>query len=224
MKIKKGDKWNTVFKTWYGYFKYQVMPFGISNIPASFTNYINKILAKKHNVFIIVYLDDILIYTKDIGQIHVNAVRWVLNKLKKYGFFANLKKCCFYKDEVQYLSYIVSAQRVKIEDEQIKVVKNWPEPKSMKNIQVFLGFANFYQRFIQTFAKITGSLTLMLQTSSITRLSKNLLLSMDVAKSDKVSGVVGVDYEDGTVKRSPRSKNSNRTTGYLTSDARQVFI
>ena len=124
------------------------MPFRLSNVSASFQGYINMILPKKLNVFVIVYLDNILIYTKDANQAHVNAICWVLNELRKHGLFANLKKYYFHKDEVRFLGYVVSAQRVKMEDEQIEVVKNWPEPKLMKNIQVFLGFANFYSHFI----------------------------------------------------------------------------
>ena len=67
MKIKEGNKWKTAFRTWYGHLKYQVIPFKLSNAPASFRDYINKIVAEKLNVFVIVYLDDILIYTKNIG-------------------------------------------------------------------------------------------------------------------------------------------------------------
>ena len=74
MRIKEGNEWKTAFRTRYGHFKYQVMPFGLSNIPASFQGYINKILAKKLDVFVIVYLDDILIYTDDASQAHVNAI------------------------------------------------------------------------------------------------------------------------------------------------------
>ena len=85
------------------------MPFGLSNAPASFQGYINKILAEKLDIFVIVYLDDILIYTEDQGQGHVEAVRWVLDLLRKNGLFANLKKCRFYKDEVQFLGYVVSS-------------------------------------------------------------------------------------------------------------------
>ena len=117
MKIKEGNEWKTAFKTRYGHFEYQVMSFRLSNAPASFQCYINKILAKKLNVLVIIYLDNILIYTKDTGQGYVNVVYWVLNKFRKYCLFANLKKCCFYKDEVQFLGHVISAQRVKIEDE-----------------------------------------------------------------------------------------------------------
>ena len=86
------------FRTQYGYFEYQVMPFRLSNAPASFQGYINKILTGKLNIFVIIYLNDILIYTKDPGQAHVDAVWSVLEKLRKNGLFANLKKCHFHKD------------------------------------------------------------------------------------------------------------------------------
>ena len=80
----------------YSYFEYQVMHFGLANAPASFQEYINKILAEKLDVFVIVYLDNILIYTKNTGQNHVEVVWWVLEELWKHGLFANLKKCHFY--------------------------------------------------------------------------------------------------------------------------------
>ena len=171
-----------------------------------------------------IYLNDILIYAKDAGLAHVNAIRWMLNKLRKHGLFANLKKCCFYKNEVQFLSYVMSAHRVKMEDKQIEEVKNWPEPKLIRGNKVFLSFANFYQHFIQGLSKIAKSLTLMLQTSSTIRLSKNLLFPIDVVESDEVGGGSGGNCEDGTDKRSPRSKNLNGATGYLTPNARQAFI
>ena len=100
------------------------MLFRLFNLPASFQGYINKILAEKLNIFIIVYLDDILIYTQEKGQDYVDAVEWVPNFLKKYGLFPNLKKCWFYKNKVWFLGYIVLAQRVQMKDKRIEVVKN----------------------------------------------------------------------------------------------------
>ena len=195
------------------------MPFGLSNAPASFQGYINKILAKKLDVFVIVYLDDILIYTEDEGQGHVEAVRWVLDLLRKNGLFANLKKCRFHQDEVRFLGYVVSAQRVRMEDERIEAVRNWTEPKSVRDIQVFLGFANFYWRFIQDLSKIAGPLTSMLRT---TRLAEHSSLSMP--EDAEVGSVGGGDCEDETVERSPlTSKNSNGATGYLTPGAKRAF-
>ena len=111
-----------------------MMPFGLSNALNSFQSYINKILAKKLDVFVIVYLDDILIYIENESQAHVDAVRWVLNKLRKHKLFVNFQKCCFHKDEIQFLGYIMSVQRVRIENEQAEAVKNWFESKSMSKI------------------------------------------------------------------------------------------
>ena len=104
------------------------MSFELSNAPASFRSYINNIMAKKLNIFIIVYLNDIFIYIKDLGQSQIKAVRWVLDVLRRHRLFANLKKCRFYKNEVCFLSYVVLIQGVKIKDKQIKAVKNWPKP------------------------------------------------------------------------------------------------
>ena len=131
MRICEGDEWKTVFRTQYGHFKYQVMPFDLSNTLATFQGYINKILAKKLDIFVIVYLDDILIYTKNPGQPHVEAVRWVLDQLQKYSLFATLKKCRFHQDEVRFLGYVVSSKGISIKAKRIEVVRKWPEPKSV---------------------------------------------------------------------------------------------
>ena len=164
------------------------MPFGLFNIPATFQKYVNTILVEKLNVFIIIYLDDILIYTEDPGQLHVEAVRWVLDQLQKYSFFANMKKCCFYQDEIRFLGYIVSFKGISMKVEKIKVVKEWPKPKSVRDIQIFLGFANFYQQFIQSFSKIPILLTSILKTT----VSSQVLVANEMLTANKVGGV-----EDG---------------------------
>ncbi len=96
MKIREGDKWKTAFRTRYGHFEYQVIPFGLSNAQASFQRYINNILANKLHIFVIVYLDNILVYTEDAGQLNEDAVRWFQEQLRKHGLYPNLKKCCFH--------------------------------------------------------------------------------------------------------------------------------
>ena len=99
------------------------MPFGLTNAPASFQGYINKILAEKLDIFVIVYLDDILIYTDNDGDRHVIAVRWVLEQLRKFSLFANLKKCRFHQKDVWFLGYVVSSKGTRMEDEKIEPVK-----------------------------------------------------------------------------------------------------
>ena len=93
MRIREGDEWKTAFRTWYSHFKYQVMSFSLTNTPASFQGYNNKILAEKLDIFVIVYLDDILIYTDNDGDGHVAVVWWVLEQLGKFLLFANRRKC-----------------------------------------------------------------------------------------------------------------------------------
>ena len=168
IRICERDEWKTVFRTRYGHFKYQVMLIGLTNAPATFQSYINKILAEKLDVFVIVYLDDILIYTEDEIKGHVQAVRCVPNQLRKFSLYANLKKCQFHQKEVQFLGYIVSLQGIRMEDERIRAVKQWPELKSVRDIQVFLAFANFYRRFIQGFSRIAAPLTSILKTTKNT--------------------------------------------------------
>ena len=97
------------FQTQYSQFKYQVILFRPFNAPANFQSYINKVLAEKLNIFVIFYLDNIFIYTKDLGQPHVNAIWWFFKEFSKNGFFANIKKCRFYKDKIQFLGYIILA-------------------------------------------------------------------------------------------------------------------
>ena len=195
------------------------MSFGPSNILASFQRYINKILAEKLDIFVIVYLDNILIYTKDAGQSQVKAILWILGKLRKHGLFANLKKCCFHQEEVCFLGYVVSSQRIRMEEERIDAVKAWLEPKSIRDIQVFIGFANFYRRFIQGFSKIAALLTSMLKTS---------------AKPAGVLPAIGVDNKKvfgssgGNKKKSAKSNFTKPMRGaeelsFLTLDTRRAF-
>ena len=110
------------------------MPFRLFNAPTSFQGYINKILAEKHNIFVIVYLDDIFIYIENQSQSYVKAMRWVLDLLRKNGLFANLKKYWFHKDKIRFLGYVVSSEGIQIEDKRIEIVRNWPEPKSVQDI------------------------------------------------------------------------------------------
>ena len=224
-----------------------MMPFGLTNAPASFQRYINKILAKKLDIFVIVYLDDILIYTDD-DKSHVTAVRWVLEQLRKFSLFANLKKCRFHQEEVRFLGYVVSSKGIRMEDERIEAVKQWPEPQSVRDIQVFLGFANFYRRFIQGFSRIAASLTSMLKTSGSTEpltwlgegivgVGGNTKARRDASKLDKselgrneVDGnEVEVDEVRKNVQKMTKSKNSSKpkkTVGpsdFLTPGAKLTF-
>ena len=185
------------------------MPFGLSNAPATFQRYVNKILAEKLDIFVIVYLDDILIYIEDPGQPHVEAVHWVLDQLRKYSFFANLKKCRFHQDEVCFLAYVVSSKGINMDAEQIEVVKKWPESKSVRDIQVFLGFVNFYCQFIKGFSKIAALLISMLKTTISSQvLAANEMLGARVLAADEVGG--GDRSNDRSKRGEPKTGKTSK--------------
>ena len=102
MRICEGNEWKMTFRTRYGHFKYQVMLFSLFNALATFQEYVNKILAEKLDIFDVIYLDDTLIYTKNPGQPHVEAIRWILDQFWKHFLFANWKKCQFHQDKVRF--------------------------------------------------------------------------------------------------------------------------
>lgn len=110
------------------------MLFGLSNTPASFYGYINKILIEKLDIFVIVYLENILVYTKDLGKPHVKVVQRVLEWLQKYCLFANLKKYWFYQAKVWFLGFVVLVKGVSIEEEWIETVKTCSESQSVQDI------------------------------------------------------------------------------------------
>ena len=108
-----------------------MISFDSTNAPESFQGYVNNILAEKLNIFVIVYLDDIFIYTKDPKKGHIKAVWWVWEVFRINGLYSNLKKCYFHQDEVRFLGFVVSMDGIKMEEEKIDAVRKWPKPKSV---------------------------------------------------------------------------------------------
>jgi transposase InsO family protein len=162
VRIAKGEEWKTAFRSRYGHYEYRVMPFGLTNAPATFQNLMNDVLRDFLDDFAIVYLDDILIFSKTIDE-HKRHVRLVLERLRDNGLFAKPEKCAFHQDEVEYLGLIVSPSGIKMDPKKVSAVLDWPEPSSVHDIQVFLGFSNFYRRFIRGYSKIANPLTRLLQ-------------------------------------------------------------
>jgi hypothetical protein len=162
VRIAEGDEWKTAFRSRYGHYEYHVMPFGLTNAPATFQNLMNDVLRDFLDDFAIVYLDDILIFSRTREE-HQRHVRLVLERLRANGLFAKPEKCSFHQDEVEYLGYIVSPAGVKMDPKKVSAVLDWPEPSSVHDLQVFLGFANFYRRFVQGYSHIIAPLTRLLK-------------------------------------------------------------
>jgi hypothetical protein len=156
--IREGDEWKTTFRTKYGSFEWLVMPFGLSNAPGAFQRFMNDIFADMLDVCVVVYLDDILIYSAD-KTTHHKQVKEVLRRLRKHGLYAKPEKCEFDRETVEYLGYILSPQGLTMAADKVQTIQDWPEPRKVKDIQSFLGFANFYRRFIYNFSDIVVPLT-----------------------------------------------------------------
>ena len=142
--IAEGDKWKTAFRTQYGSFKWNVMPFGLMNAPAAFQQFVNSILADLLDVCVVIYLDDILIYSQDLES-HQEHVHEVLRRLRKHNLFAKPEKCEFHTTSTEYLSFCLSPNGFSMSTEKVKAISDWPELRKVKDIQSFLGFANFYR-------------------------------------------------------------------------------
>ncbi|KAL0198667.1 hypothetical protein M9458_007207, partial [Cirrhinus mrigala] len=159
IRIRAGDEWKTAFSTTSGHYEYLVMPFGLSNSPSVFQSLINDIFSRDMlNKFVIVYIDDILVYSEN-QQDHVNHVRAVLQRLIQHQLYAKLSKCEFHLSTVSFLGYIISAEGVTMDDNKVSAVLQWPRPQTLKELQRFLGFANFYRRFIRGFSQVAAPLT-----------------------------------------------------------------
>ncbi|SOV03659.1 uncharacterized protein UDID_19105 [Ustilago sp. UG-2017a] len=158
IRIAKGDEWKTAFGTQLGLYEYLVMPFGLANAPAHFQSFINDIFRDIIGVYVVVYLDDFLIFS-DTEESHVKHVTEVLTRLRSNRLFAKLSKCEFHIKTVEFLGYIIKPTGIEMDPEKVRTVKEWPMPASIHDIQWFLGFANFYRRFIAHFARIAKPLT-----------------------------------------------------------------
>jgi hypothetical protein len=158
IRIKEGDEWKTAFRTRYGHFEYMVMPFGLTNAPAQFQAYMNEALAGLVDVTCIVYLDDILIFSNSKEE-HTEHVREVLDRLRKAKLYVKLSKCEWNTDRTEYLGYVVTPEGVSINPERVKTIQDWPLLTSVRDIRVFVGFMNYYRRFIEGFSRIVLPLT-----------------------------------------------------------------
>ncbi len=155
IRIREGDEWKTAFSTTSGHYEYLVMPFGLVNSPSVFQAFVNDVFRDMLNRWVIVYIDDILIYS-DSYEDHVKQVRSVLQRLLTHQLYAKIEKCEFHQTSVSFLGYVISSGGVAMEDKKVQAVIDWPQPVTLKELQRFLGFANFYQRFIRNFSTVAA--------------------------------------------------------------------
>ncbi len=165
LRIKAGHEFKTAFVTKYGQYEFLVMPFGLANAPAQFQRFMNDLFRDKIGNYVLVYLDDIVIYSNDLES-HKKHVAEVLEILEANDLKCKPEKCHFYQESIKYLGYIISANGISMDPEKVEAITEWPTPRNVKQLQTLLGFANFYRSLINNFADITAPLTKLLKKDS----------------------------------------------------------
>ncbi|CEL54631.1 hypothetical protein RSOLAG1IB_11721 [Rhizoctonia solani AG-1 IB] len=157
VRVKEGDEWKTAFRTKYGLFETLVMPFGLSGAPGAFQAMMNEVFQDLLDVSVIIYLDDILIFSQNPEE-HESHVKEVLRRLMEMQLFCKGSKCEFHQTTVEYLGIIVLDKGFSLDKLKIQAVQEWPTPTTVKQVQSFLGFANFVRRFVANFSQIARPL------------------------------------------------------------------
>jgi translation initiation factor IF-1 len=158
IRMKEGDEWKTAFKTKFGLYEWLVMPFGLTNAPSTFMRLMNHVLRNFIGKFVVVYFDDILIYSKT-PQEHEAHLREVLSTLRLEHLYANLKKCELCTNQVSFLGFVVSSNGLHVDKAKIKAIQEWPTPTSIGHVRSFHGLASFYRRFVRDFSSIAAPLS-----------------------------------------------------------------
>ena len=153
LRVAKGDEWKTAFRTNEGLYEYLVMPFGLKNAPAAWQSFIQWVLRSQLGISCIVYLDDILIFSKNQSD-HDRDVLRVLRSLEEYGLYCNVEKCEFDRTELEYLGFLIGLSGVRMHPSKLDTIASWQPPSSVRGVQKWLGFTNFYRRFIKNYAML----------------------------------------------------------------------
>nr|GFB69941.1 putative reverse transcriptase domain-containing protein [Tanacetum cinerariifolium] len=161
LRIREEEILKTAFRTRYGHYEFQVMPFGLTNAPV-FMDLMNRVCKPYLDKFVIVFIDDILIYSKDEKECEEH-LKEILELLKKEELYVKFSKCEFWIPKVQSLDYVIDSQGIHMDPAKIEFVKDWSSPKSPTVIRQFLGLARYYRRFIEGFSKFAKPMTKLTQ-------------------------------------------------------------
>ena len=176
VRVFQDHQYLTSFRCWLGQFEYQVMPFGLTNAPAVLQSFMNHIFQDMLDNCLVIYIDDILVFSPNY-KTHLVQVREVLSRLRKFKLFAKTEKCFFLQDSVELLGFIISSSGVQLAQDKLQVIRDWPTPTSVVEVQSFLGFANYYCDAVSHFSEITVPL------SDLTHKKKSWLWSPEAQTS-----------------------------------------
>jgi len=162
LKIKREDIPKAAFGTRYGYYEFLVLPFGLTSAPTYFMDLMNRVFHAYLDKFVVVFLDDILVYSKT-REDHMEHLCTVLKTLENHKLYSKLKKCNFWMENVQFLGHVISVEGISVDPAKIATVVEWPSPTNITEVRSFLGMAVYYRRFVQDFSKIATPLTQLLK-------------------------------------------------------------
>jgi hypothetical protein len=165
MKIRPDDIPKTAFITRYGQYEFTVVSFGLTNAPAYFMNLMNKVFMDELDKFVVVFINDILIYSSTAEE-HEQHLRVVLEKLRQNQLYAKFSKCDFWLEEVAFLGHVLTSEGITVDPAKIEAVKEWEQPRNVTDIRSFLGLAGYYRRFIENFSKIAKPMTNLLKKTN----------------------------------------------------------
>jgi hypothetical protein len=165
IRIRPKDIPKTAFTTWYGLFEYRVMSFRLTNAPAHFTYLMNSVFMTEFDKFVVVFIDDILIYSKNEEE-HARHLRIVLTRLREHQLYAKFSKCVFWLEEIQFLGHVLSAKGIAVVPSKVKDILEWKPPTTVHQVRSFLGLAGYYRRFILDFSKLVKPITSLLKNDT----------------------------------------------------------
>ncbi|GJS13716.1 putative reverse transcriptase domain-containing protein [Tanacetum coccineum] len=179
LRVREEDIPKTTFRTRYGHYEFQVMPFGLTNAPVVFMDLMNRVCKPYLDKFVIVFIDDILIYSKN-KQEHEEHLKLILELLKKEELYAKFSKCEFWIPKVQFLGHVINSEGIHVDPAKIESIKDWASPKSPTEIRQFLGLVGYYRRFIKGFSKIAKPMTKLTQKK--VKFDKDFIAYCDASK------------------------------------------
>ncbi|GBG60189.1 hypothetical protein CBR_g3433 [Chara braunii] len=189
IEVHPDDEYKTTFRTRYGHYEFIVMPFGLTNAPVTFQRCMNDLFRPWLDGFVVVYLDDILVFSKPLQE-HQGHPRQVLEKLREANFKINAKKCKWVKTQVLYLGHVLDGDGIKPEDSKIAAIRDWPTPRTLTELWSFLGLANYYRKFVRNFSTIAAPLRRLLKKEAIWKWDKDFTSSMKKLKQALIEYLV----------------------------------
>eukprot|EP00253_Pinus_taeda_P006262 PITA_06262 len=181
IRIKDEDIAKTTFRTRYGHYEFVVLPFGLTNAPTTFMCLMNAIFHPYLDQFMLIFIDDILIYSRTIEE-HQEHLRVVLQTLREHQLYAKFSKCDFFKSEIQYLGHVITKDGIVVDPEKIKAIMEWPVPKDVADVRSFMGLAGYYRRFVEGFSKVAFPITSLQKKGKLFHWTPNCQKSFEQLK------------------------------------------